>query len=162
MKLDAIDLQILAELEQNGRMTNSLLAKRVGLSASPCLARIGRLEREGYIAGYSARLNLSGIGELVTVFTEITLQDRRMATISRFEQKLRSIDELCECSRVSGDCDYILKFIVRSVAHYRDTIMKIVDEHSLVDRYFSYFVVRSFDVHRSDFIDRHFRQEESS
>jgi len=146
MKLDPIDIRILAELEKNGRILNVDLAKTVGLSSSPCLTRVARLERAGYIVGYGARLNLSAIGELVTVFTEITLQDRRLGTISRFEQKLRTIEELSECSRISGDCDYILKFITRSVAHYSDTIMKIVDENSLVDRYFTYFVVRSFDL----------------
>jgi DNA-binding Lrp family transcriptional regulator len=110
MKLDAIDLHILAELEANGRITNKALAEKVGLSASPCLTRVVRLEKEAYITGYRARLNLAEIGELVTVFTEITLQDRRVATVSRFEQKLRKIDELQECSRLRGDCDYILKF----------------------------------------------------
>ncbi len=153
MKLDAIDLHILTELEKNGRMTNTLLAQQVGLSPSPCLARVARLEQAGYITGYSARLNLSAIGELVTVFTEITLQDRRMATVSRFEQKLKTIEELCECARVSGDCDYILKFVTRSVAHYCETIMKVVDESSLVDRYFSYFVVRSFDLGERAYLD---------
>ncbi len=153
MKLDEIDLRIMAELEKNGRMTNSFLAERVGLSPSPCLVRVGRLEQAGYITGYRARLNISAIGELVTVFTEITLHDRRMATISRFEQKLKTVEELCECARVSGDCDYILKFVTRSVAHYSETIMKIVDESALVDRYFSYFVVRSFDLGERAYID---------
>ncbi|WP_145204622.1 Lrp/AsnC family transcriptional regulator [Sphingobium sp. B2] len=153
MKFDAIDLRIMAELEKQGRMTNSLLAEKVGLTPSPCLTRVTRLEKAGYITGYRAKLNLSAIGELVTVFTEITLQDRRMATVSRFEQKLKTIDELCECARVTGDCDYILKFVTRSVAHYCETIMKIVDEGSLVDRYFSYFVVRSFNLGDRGYLD---------
>ena len=76
-----------------------------------------------------------------------------MATVSRFEQKLKTIDELCECARVSGDCDYILKLLTRSVSHYCETIMKIVEESGLVDRYFSYFVVRSFDPGDRGFLD---------
>ncbi|CDO34679.1 Transcriptional regulator, AsnC family [Novosphingobium sp. KN65.2] len=152
--MDPIDLQIMTELEKNGRMTNSRLAEKVGLSPSPCLARVGRLERAGYIVGYRARLNVAKIAELVTVFVEITLQDRSRSTVSRFEQKLKTIDELCECARVSGDCDYILKFVTRSVTHYSETIMKIVEESGLVDRYFSYFVVRSFDLGERGFLDR--------
>lgn len=153
VKLDAIDLRILAVLEQNGRITNAALADLVGLSPSPCLTRVDRLEKAGYITGYGARVNVAAIGELVTVFAEITLHDRRMGTVSRFEQKLKTIEELRECARVSGDCDYILKFITRSVSHYSQTIMKIVEETGLVDRYFSYFVVRSFDVRQRGLLD---------
>ena len=153
MKLDGTDLRIMSVLERNGRITNSLLAEMVGLSPSPCLTRVDRLERAGYITGYGARINLAAVGELVTVFAEITLHDRRMATVSRFEQKLKTIDELCECARVSGDCDYILKLLTRSVSHYCETIMRIVEESGLVDRYFSYFVVRSFDPGDRGFLD---------
>jgi DNA-binding Lrp family transcriptional regulator len=153
IKLDAIDLRIMAVLEKNGRITNSLLAERVGLSPSPCLTRVDRLEQAGFITGYGARINLAAIGEMVTVFAEITLHDRRMGTVSRFEQKLKTIDELCECARVSGDCDYILKFLTRSVSHYSETIMKVVEDSGLVDRYFSYFVMRSFDLSDRGFMD---------
>jgi DNA-binding Lrp family transcriptional regulator len=153
MKVDAIDLRIMAELEKNGRITNSLLAEKVGLSQSPCLTRVERLEQAGYITGYRARVDVGAIAELVTVFAEITLQDRRMATVSRFEQRLKTIDELCECARVSGDCDYILKFVARSVAHYCEIIRTIVEESGLVDRYFTYFVVRSFDLGERSFLD---------
>jgi DNA-binding Lrp family transcriptional regulator len=153
IKLDAIDLRIMAVLEKNGRITNSLLAEKVGLSPSPCLTRVDRLEQAGFITGYGARVNLGAVGELVTVFAEITLHDRRMGTVSRFEQKLKTIDELCECARINGDCDYILKFLTRSVSHYSETIMKIVGENGLVDRYFSYFVVRSFDLGERSFLD---------
>lgn len=154
VKLDAIDLRIMTVLENNGRITNSALAEAVGLSPSPCLTRVGRLEEAGIIAGYGARVNLDAICELVTAFVEITLHDRRMGTVSRFEQKLRSIDEISECARVVGNCDYILKIVARSVPHYRETIMKIVEESGLVDRYFSYFVVREFDLDRRSFLDR--------
>ena len=153
IRLDATDLRIMAVLEKNGRITNSLLAEKVGLSPSPCLTRVDRLEKEGYITGYGARVELAAIGELVTAFAEITLHDRRMGTVSRFEQKLKAIGELWECARVSGDCDYILKFVNRSVSHYCETIIKIVEESGLVDRYFSYFVLRSFDLGERGFLN---------
>jgi DNA-binding Lrp family transcriptional regulator len=70
-RLDRIDVEILAQLQQNGKLTNVELADQVGLSASPCLARIKRLEKAGYIEGYNARLNLSKFGDSITVFTQV-------------------------------------------------------------------------------------------
>lgn len=95
---------------------------------------------------------MSAIGEPVIAFVEITLHDRRMGTISRFEQKLKTISEIAECARVSGHCDYLLKIVCRSVPHYSETILKIVEESGAVDRYFSYFVVRSFELGERSFL----------
>ena len=72
-KLDRLDLRILAQLQKNGRMTNVDLADAVGLSPSPCLIRVKRLEQAGYIAGYGAHLRLEKLGDTLTVFTEVTL-----------------------------------------------------------------------------------------
>jgi len=152
VRLDETDLRIMTVLETQGRITNSALAEAVGLSPSPCLTRVDRLEKAGVITGYAARVNTDAICELVTVFVEVTLHDRLMGTMSRFEQKLKSIDEIAECATVVGDCDYILKIVARSVGHYRDIIMKIVEESGLVDRYFSYFVVRAFDLEKRSFL----------
>jgi hypothetical protein len=76
-KLDRIDLNILVQLQKDGRMTNANLAEAVGLSASPCLQRVKRLEAAGYIRGYGAQINLAKLTESITVFTEITLVDHR-------------------------------------------------------------------------------------
>jgi DNA-binding Lrp family transcriptional regulator len=77
LKLDRIDLKILAKLQQAGRVTNVELADAVGLSPSPCLTRVKRLEQAGYITGYGAHLNLGKLGEFLTVFTEVTLSEHR-------------------------------------------------------------------------------------
>ncbi|QQN74937.1 Lrp/AsnC family transcriptional regulator [Croceicoccus sp. YJ47] len=153
VKLDATDLRIMTVLETQGRITNSALAEAVGLSPSPCLTRVDRLEKAGIITGYAARIDKDAIGELVTVFVEVTLHDRRMGTVSRFEQKLKSMEEIAECAMVSGHCDYILKIVARSVTHYRETVMKLVEESGLVDRYFSYFVVREFELEQRSFLN---------
>ncbi|WP_456316575.1 Lrp/AsnC family transcriptional regulator [Teichococcus cervicalis] len=86
-KLDRIDLRILAHLQKNGRMTNVDLAEAVGLSASPCLMRVKRLEKAGYIAGYGALIQLQKLGDTMTIFTEVTLSDHRSHDFQRFEAR---------------------------------------------------------------------------
>lgn len=88
-KLDRIDINILAQLQRNGRLTNLRLAEAVGLSPSPCLSRVKRLEKAGYIAGYNARLQLSRLVEHITVFTEVTLLDHRREDFLKFESSIR-------------------------------------------------------------------------
>ena len=82
-KLDRIDLKILAKLQQEGRITNVELADAVGLSPSPCLTRVKRLEKAGYITGYGAHVNFGKLGEYLTVFTEVTLSEHRQGREER-------------------------------------------------------------------------------
>ena len=110
-KLDRIDLEILAHLQKNGRVTNVDLADAVGLSASPCLMRVRRLEKAGYITGYGAHIQIQKLGDTLTVFTEVTLSDHRATDFARFEASIRRVDEIIECHLVSGGYDYLLKFI---------------------------------------------------
>src|SRR5436190_21419904 len=100
-KLDRIDINILVQLQKDGRMTNVELAEAVGLSPSPCLQRVKRLESAGYIAGYNARICLAKLTDSVTVFTQVTLSDHRRADFIKFESSLRSVEELLECHLVS-------------------------------------------------------------
>ena len=84
MKLDRIDIKILHELQKNGRVTNVELAELVNLSPSPCLMRVKKLQSNGYIAGYSAQINVNKLGQTLTVFTEITLRNHRQIDFARF------------------------------------------------------------------------------
>lgn len=143
MKLDRIDMKILAQLQRSGRMSNVNLADAVGLSASPCLLRVKRLEQAGFIAGYGAHLNLARLGETVTVYTEITLTDHTKEYFIRFETALRKIDEVMECHLVSGGYDYLVKFITRGLAHYQDIIEGLLDRNSGIAKYFSYVVIKT-------------------
>lgn len=142
-KLDRIDLKILAELQRNGQLMNIQLAELVGLSPSPCLQRVKRLEVAGYIAGYGARLNVAKLVENITVFTEVTLNDHRREDFVRFEASLRAVDELMECHLVSGGYDYLLRFVARNVAHYQDVIDALVNRNVGIAKYFSYIVLKS-------------------
>ena len=102
----------------------------MGLSPSPCLSRVKRLEKSGYITGYGAHVALAKLGETLTVFTEVTLSDHRSGDFSRFEQRARAVPEIVECHLVSGGYDYLLKFITRNVGHYQEVIESILERTS--------------------------------
>ena len=142
-KLDRIDINILAELQKSGRMTNAQLADRVGLSASPCLARVKRLEDGGYITGYGASINLAKLGSVQVVFASVTLSDHRLPDFVKFEQGVANVEELVECHLVSGGFDYMLKFYVQSVSHYQEVIEKLLERNIGISKYFSYIVIKS-------------------
>ncbi len=159
-KLDRIDLKILAYLQQHGRATNVELADAVGLSASPCLVRMRRLEKAGYIIGYGAQIQLQKLGDTLTVFTEVTLSDHRAPDFARFEACVRKTDEIIECHLVSGGYDYLLKFVTRSVQHYQDTMERLLQMNIGIEKYFSYIVIKSVFVKRLYPIEKYFAQEE--
>jgi DNA-binding Lrp family transcriptional regulator len=142
-RLDRIDLKILSQLQQTGRITNVELADAVGLSPSPCLTRLKRLEKAGYITGYGAHINLQKLGEYLTVFTEITLSEHRAGDFSRFEARIRKYDEIVECHLVSGGYDYLLKFVTRGVASYQELIEGMLESDCGIEKYFSYVVIKS-------------------
>ena len=143
VKLDRIDINILAQLQKNGRITNINLAKAVALSPSPCLLRVKRLEDAGYITSYNARIDLAKLGETITVFTEVTLNDHHREDFVKFEAAIRTVDEVIECHLISGGYDYLLKFITRGVAHYQSVIEDILERDIGVAKYFSYIVIKS-------------------
>ncbi|KQN76633.1 AsnC family transcriptional regulator [Sphingomonas sp. Leaf67] len=152
-KLDRLDFRILAQLQRNGRITNVDLADAVGLSPSPCLSRVKRLEKAGYIIGYGAHVALAKLGETLTVFTEITLKDHRTGDFSRFEQRARNVPEVVECHLVSGGYDYLVKFITRNVSQYQELIESILESDFGIEKYFSYIVLKSPIVKRYDPIE---------
>ena len=143
VKLDRIDINILVQLHQDGRLTNVELASRVGLSPSPCLQRTKRLEKEGLISSYRAVVELAKIGESVMVFTEITLSDHRRNDFVKFEREIRRWDSVIECHLVSGGYDYLVKFVARSIAHYQEIMEEVLDRNIGVEKYFSYVVIKS-------------------
>ncbi|MBE9605483.1 Lrp/AsnC family transcriptional regulator [Acetobacteraceae bacterium H6797] len=142
-KLDRIDLRILSHLQKNGRITNVDLAEAVGLSASPCLMRVKRLEKAGYITGYGAHIAMQKLGDTLTVYTEVTLADHRSRDFSRFEAAIRAVDEVVECHLVSGGYDYLLRFLTRSIQHYQDTIEYLLGQNIGIEKYFSYVVIKT-------------------
>ncbi|MFC6440059.1 leucine-responsive transcriptional regulator Lrp [Bowmanella sp. JS7-9] len=126
--LDRIDRNILNELQQDGRLSNVELSKRVGLSPTPCLERVRRLEQQGYITGYRAILNPQLLGASMLVFVEITLS-REPDIFDKFARAVSLLDEIQECHLVSGNFDFLLKARVADMSTYRkllgDTLLKL-------------------------------------
>jgi len=143
VKLDRIDINILAHLQRNGRITNVELAEAVALSPSPCLIRVKRLEKAGYIVGYNAHIDIAKLGETVTVFTQITLTDHHLEDFARFEAGIAKVDEVIECHLISGGYDYLLKFMTRGIAHYQSIVEGILESNIGITKYFSYIVIKS-------------------
>jgi Lrp/AsnC family leucine-responsive transcriptional regulator len=127
--LDRIDKNILVELQRNGRISNVDLSKRVGLSPTPCLERVKRLEKQGVIEGYKAVVNAENVGASLLVFVEITLEKTAQDVFSEFSESVSSFDEILECHLVSGSFDYLLKTRVKNMASYRkllgDTLLRL-------------------------------------
>ena len=129
--LDKIDRRILRELQQDGRITFSELAKRVGLSTSPCLERVRRMEREGVIAAYTALLNPKFLNAELIVFVQIRLTRTSQDIFERFKQAAIEIEEVQECYLISGNFDYLIKARVSDMDAYRvflgTTLLKLPD-----------------------------------
>lgn len=116
--LDPIDRRILSELCEDGRLTMTALAERIGLSASPCWTRIKRLEESGIIDRYVAVLDHRKLGYGNTVFVEITLDKHDDRVLDAFGAALAEIPEVMEAHLVTGDYDYLVKLVVRDTDHY--------------------------------------------
>ena len=111
-ELDAIDRRIVTELQRNARLTNIELAGRIGLSPSPCLRRVKRLEREGYIDGYRASLHRSRVGLGFSVFIGVKINAHASEEALRFERAVIAMPEIVACHMVSGEADYFLEVVV--------------------------------------------------
>ncbi|MFY0679471.1 MAG: Lrp/AsnC family transcriptional regulator [Thalassovita sp.] len=118
-ELDTFDKSILAELSANGRLTMTDLAQRVGLSKTPVLARVRRLEAEGYITGYRAQLSAVKLGLDHIAFIELKLADTREEALSAFNKAVATIPEVEECHMIAGGFDYLLKIRSRDIRDYR-------------------------------------------
>jgi DNA-binding Lrp family transcriptional regulator len=118
-KLDDIDRKILAELQADGRMTNVELARRVGISAPPCLRRVRTLEEAGYVRGYHAEVNPRGLGFEVQVFAMVGLHSQAEADLSSFEQRCRDWPLVRECHMLNGEIDFILKCVASDLSSFQ-------------------------------------------
>ena len=117
-KLDKTDYCILDILQRNGRITNQELANQVALAPSSCLQRVRRLEEEGFISGYHARINLHTVCRFVTCIANVKLQSHSYQELMAFKAMAASIPEVVDFYTVSGECDYILKIICRDMHAY--------------------------------------------
>ena len=122
IKLDDIDLKILRDLQSDGRMTNVELARRVGISAPPCLRRVRALEEAGYIRGYHANLEPATLGFNVTVFAQVGLHSQAEPDLVAFETLINSWPEVRECHMLAGETDFLLKIVAPDWETYQSFV----------------------------------------
>lgn len=124
--LDRIDRRILTLLQRDGRMAMKDLAEQVGLSITPCIDRVKRMERDGVITGYYARVDPAQLGASLLVFVEITLDHKNGNMFDKFRREVMQVPEVLECHLVSGDFDYLIKARIGEMADYRKILGNVL------------------------------------
>ncbi len=141
--IDRIDRKILDILQAEGRISNTELAQRVGLSMSPCSERVRRLERSGVITGYHARLDAEALGRPLLVFVEITLSAKSADVFEKVRTELLLMPEVQECHLVSGSFDYLVKARLAGMDEYRNLLGAMLKKLPVPAQSQSYVVMES-------------------
>jgi len=149
VQFDRTDLRLLAEIQRDGRAPNAELAGRVILSPSACLRRLQRLEGEGIIAGYGARLAPKLIGLGLQAFVRVQLEKHDQAAIARFADSVVEWDEVVACHALTGDMDYLLQIYVRDLEHFSSFLLDKLLNASGVADVNSSFVLRTVKPFRA-------------
>ena len=116
---DSVDLEILATLQDDGRMTNVDLAAKVGLTAPPCLRRVRSLEQAGVIQGYHAKLEPTALGYSITVFALVSLKSQAEHELRAFEEHVATLPQVRECHMLNGEIDFILKIVAADLQSFQ-------------------------------------------
>jgi DNA-binding Lrp family transcriptional regulator len=140
--MDAVDRRIIAELERDGRLSNVELADRVGLTPAPCLRRVKRLESDGVILGYTARINPSAVGRGFEVLVNVDLTRKDRATFERFEAAVAALDEVIEVRRMFGLPDYLLRVATPSIESYETFVSTRLGDVPGVDKLDSHITMK--------------------
>jgi DNA-binding Lrp family transcriptional regulator len=117
VELDAIDRRIVSELQRDGRMTNVELARRIGISAPPCLRRVRRLEELGVLRGFHAEVDAALLGWSLTLFALIGLESQKGSVLEDFEAEVAAWPEVRECHMIRGGGDFLVRLVARDAAH---------------------------------------------
>ena len=142
VELDRTDRQLLRWLQAQGRLSNTELSQRAGLSQSACLRRVQRLEQLGVIEGYGALLSQAKLGKSETVFIEITLASQSETALDAFERAVAASPDILECHLMAGDYDYLLRVAVADTADYERLHRKQLAAFPHVARIRSHFTLR--------------------
>jgi DNA-binding Lrp family transcriptional regulator len=140
--LDTIDLRILRELQADAALSNVELARRVGLSPSPCLARVKQLEKRGVIQKVVALLDAQQLGLRLNVFISISLKQQTRATLEAFEAKVCARDEVMECYLMSGEADYLIRVAMPDMAALERFIIEQLSPMKEVEKIRSSFALK--------------------
>lgn len=143
IQLDRIDVQLLGELQRSCRLTNADLAERVHLSASACLRRVQRLERDGVIAGYRAEVDPERLGLGLQAFVRVQLTRHDAESVAAFAAFVNQWDEVVACHALTGDMDYLLQIAVNDLEHFSRFLLDRLLAHAGVADVNSSFVLRT-------------------
>ena len=139
--LDRIDRKILDILQREGRISMTELAEQIGLSTSPCSERVRRMERDGVITGYHARVDPQALGKTLLVFVEITLASKSGDVFDKVRKELLHMPEVQECHLVSGGFDYLVKARLRAMGEYRHLLGDMLKKLPVTAESHSYVVM---------------------
>ena len=139
--IDRVDLHLLDILQSDARMPVVELSKRVNLSPTPCTMRMKRLEQNGVILGYHARLAPAALGQGLMVFVTVKLQSTSEATLKKFNAAVKPVRQILECHMVGGGFDYLIKIRVRDINEYREILGGVIGTLPMVESTHSYFVM---------------------
>ncbi len=134
VKLDKVDLKILKILQENSKITNLDLSKRVGLSPAPTLERVKKLENNDVVTAYQAKVNPNSLGLNVQTFVLVDLAWQEEGALENFINKLHDIEEVVECYIITGEADFLLKIICKDIPTYEKILFKTLSQIDEIER----------------------------
>ena len=142
LDLDATDIRILSAVQQHGHLSKTRLAELVNLSPTPCWARLDRLKAAGFVRGYHAELALERIIDFTQVVVTVSLSSHRKAEFDRFEDHVRTRDEVIDCVATGGGMDYVMKTVTPNLAAFQDLMDEMLSADLAIERYMTYIATR--------------------
>lgn len=140
--LDATDIRILSAVQKHGQLSKARLAELVNLSATPCWARLTRLRAAGYIRGYHADIALERVIDATRVVVTVSLTHHRKADFDRFENHIKTVDEIINCVSTGGGIDYIMTIVTPGLSAFQALMEDLLAADLSIDRYMTYFATR--------------------
>lgn len=141
VQLDAADRAILQLLQEDAFATNKEIAAKLHLSATPVFERIKRLEKEGFIAGYTTLLNRQSLGLSLLIYCEVSLKEHKRAFLETFEREIALLPEVMECHHITGSFDYLLKVVAQDMGDYQHFLKEKLAALDNIGRVESHFVM---------------------
>jgi DNA-binding Lrp family transcriptional regulator len=133
-KIDKLDAHILQILQESSKITNLELSKRIGLSPAPTLERVKKLENNGVIESYHAKVNAQALGLQVRTFVLVSLAWQKENALELFIKQIEAINEISECYIITGDADFLLKIICKDLASYEKLLFKTLSQIEQIER----------------------------
>jgi DNA-binding Lrp family transcriptional regulator len=133
-KLDKTDLKILHILQENSKITNLDLSKKIGLSPAPTLERVKKLEQQFIIESYHAKVNQQSIGLNVKTFVQVSLAWQKDNALNNFMAKVQEIDEIVECYIITGEADFLMKIVCKDIPTYEQLLFKTLSQIEEIER----------------------------